>query len=168
MTLDRGPQPHLHPTTPPRPLFDLPSLFPGIKAQDETDKDSRSGLTTHQHLGCVCKRGMAQQSSQYWRRNVRLHLSNFTYSVIDLSFAALMLGIFWIVRQARDWRISALYLCVGLLLILYPISRWFGWGLTRSIPLELDRVAVSFQRGFWLLGAFIAVAGVWSMFSSRE
>lgn len=88
--------------------------------------------------------------------------------VIDLSFAALMLGIFWIVRQARDWRISALYLCVGLLLILYPISRWFGWGLTRSIPLELDRVAVSFQHGFWLLGAFIAVAGVWSMFSSRE
>lgn len=88
--------------------------------------------------------------------------------VVNLFFAALMLGIFWIVTQARDWRISVLYLCAGLLLILYPISRWFGWQLTRSIPLEFDRVVVSFQRGFWLLGAFITVAGVWSMFYSRE
>jgi hypothetical protein len=86
-------------------------------------------------------------------------------SVLDIIYATVLLAMFWLTQKGNDWRVGIVYLLIGLLTFLTPILYWRGVPISRYLP--LDSVALNFDRGFWLLGAFITVIGAWAILSSR-
>jgi hypothetical protein len=43
--------------------------------------------------------------------------------IINLLYAILVMGLFWVMSRVKDWRIGMLYLCTGLFLILLVLFR---------------------------------------------
>jgi heme/copper-type cytochrome/quinol oxidase subunit 4 len=84
--------------------------------------------------------------------------------IINLLYAILVMGLFWIMSRVKDWRIGMLYLCTGLFLILLVLFRLIGVKFALSLP--LDPVMTYPQRGFWIWGALLAATGLWGILGS--
>ncbi len=88
-------------------------------------------------------------------------------SVFNLFYATILLAMFWLTQKSKDWRIGIVYLIIGLFTFLSPILQRRGYFfITKYIPLGL--LAMSFDRGLWLLGSFITVIGAWAILSGWE
>jgi hypothetical protein len=84
--------------------------------------------------------------------------------VINVLYAAILFGLFWVAKQPPQRWIGVVYAITGVVVLTYPALRMT---VLANLPvairdvLPISNALLNPDRGLWLMGAFILVAGGW-------